>query len=69
MIKVGCVCRLGQDYPASSYVCFCMCVCVFVLFVFVFVCVCVCVCVCVRVRVRVRVYDGKDMFTRKMHII
>ena len=25
MIKVGCVCRLGQDYPVSSYVCFCMC--------------------------------------------
>ena len=23
MIKVGCVCRLGQDFPASSYVCFC----------------------------------------------
>ena len=29
MIKVGCVGRLGQDYPASSYVSFCMCVCVF----------------------------------------
>ena len=35
MIKVGCVCRLGQDFPASSYVCFS---------------VCVCVCVCVRSR-------------------
>ena len=42
MIKVGCVCRLGQDFPASSYVCFCVCV---------RVCVCVCVCVCVRARV------------------
>ena len=38
MIKVGCVCRLGQDFPASSYVCFC-------------VCVCVCLCVCARARV------------------
>ena len=26
MIKVGCVCRLGHDYPASLYVSFCMCV-------------------------------------------
>ena len=42
MIKVGCVCRLGQDFPASSYVCFCVCVCV---------CVCVFVCVCARARV------------------
>ena len=42
MIKVGCVCRLGQDFPASSYVCFCGCVCV---------CVCVFVCVCARARV------------------
>ena len=39
MIKVGCLCRLGQDFPASSYVCFCVCVCV---------CVCVFVCVCAR---------------------
>ena len=38
MIKVGCVCRLGQDFPVSSYVCFCVCVCVFV-------------CVCARARV------------------
>ena len=42
MIKVGCVCRLGQDFPASSYVCFCVCVCV---------CVCVFVCVCARASV------------------
>ena len=42
MIKVGCVCRLGQDFPASSYVCFCVCVCV---------CVCVYLCVCARARV------------------
>ena len=40
MIKVGCVCRLGQDFPASSYVCFCVCV-----------RVCVFVCVCARARV------------------
>ena len=26
MTKIVCVCRLGQDYPASSYVCLCMCV-------------------------------------------
>ena len=26
MIKIVCVCRLGQDYPASSYVFLCMCV-------------------------------------------
>ena len=42
MIKVGCVCRLGQDFPSSSYVCFCVCVCV---------CVCVFVCVCARAHV------------------
>ena len=56
MIKVGCVCRLGQDFPASSYVCFYVCVCV---------CVCVFVCVCARACV----YDRKDMFRREMHII
>ena len=44
MIKVGCVYRLGQDFPASSYVCFSVCVCVCV-------CVCVFVCVCDRARV------------------
>ena len=49
--------------------CVSACVCVFLFCLFLFLCVCVCVCVCVRVRVRVRVYDGKDMFTRKMHII
>ena len=26
MIKIVCVCRLGQDYSASSYVFLCMCV-------------------------------------------
>ena len=26
MINIVCVCRLGQDYPASSYVSLCMCV-------------------------------------------
>ena len=36
MTKIVCVCRLVQDYPASSYVCLCMCL-----------CMCVCVCVCV----------------------
>ena len=72
MIKVGCVCRLGQDFPASLYVCFCVCVCVCMC-----VCLCVhvcmflrvCVCVCVCVRARACVYDRKDMFRREMHII
>ena len=55
MIKVGCVCRLGQVFPASSYVCFCVCVCVFV-------CVCAHARVCMTGRtclgVKCTLYEG-----------